>query len=151
MKERIKTSITILKAQFLAFWVVPLLLVVCHETNLLPVGHFAADPQMQYILDTLSIMLTIASIPLALKLFSIVLKKDIDESSFLAALKKYELWSGLRLGILALGVLTGIITYYLTLNNIGGFCALIGLAASLFCFPSEDRLRNELHIADIDK
>lgn len=148
MEQKINKIIRNLRIQFFLFWLVPLSLVVGYEAGLLHEGMFADDPQMQYMWETIGILLVIACVPASLKLFSFVLKKKIDAASFPVALKKYESWSAIRLGILELAVLLNIVVYYLTLNNIGGFCALIGLAASLFCFPTESRLREELYITN---
>ena len=62
------------------------------------------------------------------------------------ALKHYVQWSIVRLGILEVAIVANILCYYLTLSSTGNLCMLIGLTASLFCLPSEKRLRNELHI-----
>lgn len=148
MEQKINKTIKNLRLQYLLFWLVPLLLIAGYEAQFLQEGMFADDPQMQYMWETIGILLVIACVPASLKLFSFVLKKKIDAASFPVALKKYETWSAIRLGILELAVLLNIVVYYFTLNNIGGFCALIGLAASLFCFPSENRLRQELYITN---
>ena len=34
----------------------------------------------------------------------------------------------------------------MTLNNIGGLCALIGITASVFCLPGEKKLREEMNL-----
>jgi uncharacterized membrane protein len=43
-------------------------------------------------------------------------------------------------------VLVGLMCYYLTMSKSSGLCALIGLVATLFCIPGDERLRRELHI-----
>ena len=91
-------------------------------------------------------MLTALCVPLALKLFSLVLKKKIDYMTIPLALKRYVQWSMVRLGLLEAAIILNGLCYYLTLSNTGNLCMLIGLTASLFCLPSEKRLRNELHI-----
>lgn len=151
METKIDKTLKTLKVQFFLFWLIPILLFVAYETNLLGVGTYADDPQMQYVWETIGILVAIACVPLALKLFSIVLKKKIDEVSFPAALSKYQLWSGIRLGILEFAALLNIVVYYFTLNNIGGLCALIAMTASLFCFPGEKRMREELNIITDDE
>ena len=92
------------------------------------------------------ILLTALCVPLALKLFSLVLKKKIDYMTIPLALKRYVQWSMVRLGLLEAAIILNVLCYYLTLSNTGNLCMLIGLTASLFCLPSEKRLRNELHI-----
>lgn len=92
--------------------------------------------------------MTAVCVPLSLKLFSMVLKNKINELTVTLALKRYVLWSNVRLGILEVVVLFNLLCYYLTLSNTGNLCMLIGLTASLFCLPGEKRLRNELHISE---
>lgn len=99
-----------------------------------------------YYMETAGILLTALCVPLALKLFSLVLKKKIDLLTIPLALKRYVQWSMVRLGLLEVAIVLNVLCYYLTLSNTGNLCMLIGLTASLFCLPSEKRLRNELHI-----
>lgn len=151
MEKQIKRITTQLKLQYFIFWLIPVLLVIAYETDLLSVGIYADDPRMQYIWETIGVLTAIVFVPLSLKLFSIVLKRKIDEYAFPVALKQYILWSAIRLGILEVAEIMNIVVYYLTLNNVGGFCSLIALTASLFCLPGDKRLREELKIAADEK
>lgn len=137
-----------LKRQYYLFWLLPILLVIAYETNLLTVGLYADDVRMQYIGETIGILIAMICVPVSLKLFKIALRKRIDATDLTDALTKYVLWSGIRLGILEIAVLPNVILYYLTLNNVGAFCALIALTASVFCLPSEKRLREELNVTE---
>lgn len=143
-----KQFIRSLKTQYLLFWLLPILLVAGYESNLMPVGVYADDPAMQYALETAAILITLICVPLALKLFNLVLRKKIDRMELNEALRKYTLWSGLRLGILGVALLVNIVIYYSTLSNVGSFCALIVLTASLFCLPGGKRLREELNVVE---
>ena len=91
-------------------------------------------------------LLTLPFTIMTLGLFSLVLKKKIDFLTIPLALKRYVQWSMVRLGLLEVAIVLNVLCYYLTLSNTGNLCMLIGLTASLFCLPSEKRLRNELHI-----
>ncbi|EJW91995.1 hypothetical protein, membrane [gut metagenome] len=62
------------------------------------------------------------------------------------ALRLYVRWYAVRLFLLALPVGFGFLSYYMLMSSKGVLCALIGLTASLFCLPGEERLRRELHI-----
>lgn len=135
-----------LKTQYYLFWVLPVLLVLAYEMNLLPVGLYADDPRMMYVWETVGILTAIVCVPLSLKLFSIVLKRKIDEVHLTEALSKYIVWSGVRLVLLEVAVVLNIFVYYLTLSNVGAFCALIALTASVFCLPGEKRMREELNV-----
>ncbi|NDW11590.1 hypothetical protein D0T50_01650 [Bacteroides sp. 214] len=125
----------------------PALLVLLFEANLFGMGMFAEDGRMQYILETLGVLLVIAEVPLSLKLFNIMLKKMSAMENISDRLETYKTWSAVRLAMLETAAVLNIIIYYLTMNNIGGFCAVIALAASIFCFPSDSRLRTELQLS----
>lgn len=147
MEQKIKHVTKLLRIQYLLFLLLPVLQVVANECDWLDVGGYADNVLARYYLESATIILSIVSIPLALKLFSLVLKKKISsEKSSLVAIKKYLWWSGIRLLILEIAVLFSFEVYYLTLSNVGGLCALIGLTASVFCLPSEKRLREEMNI-----
>lgn len=144
-----KTKLRYLTAQYYTFWLLPVLLAIAYETDVLPVGLYAGDPRMMYVWETVGILTVIVCVPISLKLFSVVLKRKIDEAHLTEALSKYVFWSGVRLGILEIAVLLNVFVYYLTLSNVGAFCGLIALTASVFCFPSEKRMREELNIMNI--
>ena len=146
MEQQIKHITKVLQLQYLFFWLFPAFLVVGYECDWFEVGIYATDFRMQYYIESAGIFLSIASVPLALKLFRFVLKKKLDEASFPIALRQYLYWSALRLCILEVAVLFNIVVYYLTLNNIGALSALIVLSASAFCLPSEKRLREEMNM-----
>lgn len=142
----IETIVRKLKLQYGLFWAIPILLIIAYETDLLPVGRYADNPQMMYVLETVGILITVVCVPAALKLFSVVLKKRINEVHLNEALSKYVFWSGMRLAILEIAVMLNIIIYYLVFSNVGAFCALIALTASVFCLPGEKRMCEELKI-----
>ena len=146
MEEQIKQASARTRTTFGYFWLLPILLVILGETGGDWVGMYADDVRATFFAETIAILLAAICIPVSLKLFSWVLVKKIDIVAISEALRLYVLWSGARLAILALPVLAGFLTYYMTLSNKGLLCALIGLTASLLCLPSEERLRKELHI-----
>lgn len=148
MKKQIKRAVRSLNISYIFFWVLPAFLMGAGELELMPVGGLADDAEAVYYLETIGILLTAVCVPLSLKLFSMVLKNKINELTVTLALKRYVLWSNVRLGILEVIVLFNLLCYYLTLSNTGNLCMLIGLTASLFCLPGEKRLRNELHISE---
>ena len=59
MKEQIKRILIIQKSAFIGVWTAPLLLVVLYETGLYQEGLLAGNAQMEYILQSVSILLTI--------------------------------------------------------------------------------------------
>lgn len=148
MEIEIKKTVRILKSGFWAFWLIPVCWIIMGETDVIPVGQLVDDVRGTYFLQTACILLTAICVPLSLKLFSLVLTRKIDTYTFPVALSRYRLWSLVRLGLLELSVWVGLLGYYFTLSSTGALCALIGLTTSFFCFPSETKLREELHIAN---
>lgn len=140
-----------LSVEYALLWIISFALVIIFEAGLLPYGQFADDPRMGYVIETLAVLLAIALIPLSLNLFRIALVKRIRQYALADALKAYRAWSRVRLGLLAVIAFGGIVVYYLTMNNIGGLCALMALTASFFCWPGEKRLMQELDLMDGDE
>ena len=148
MKEQIKR---ILKWQIVAFilvWALPLVYALLHETGVLSQGALAGDARMEYIFQTIGILMTIVLIPFALRIFNLNLVKRIQELPLQQALKSYRIWADVRLALLLVPALINLQFYYLTLNNTGLFCAAMSLIASLFCVPSESRIKNELDLPE---
>ena len=148
MKEQIKR---ILKWQIVAFilvWALPLVYALLHEAGLLSQGALAGDARMEYIFQTIGILMTIVLIPFALRIFNLNLVKRIQELPLQQALKSYRIWADVRLALLLVPALINLQFYYLTLNNTGLFCAAMSLIASLFCVPSESRIKNELDLPE---
>ena len=148
MKEQIKRILIIQKSAFLGVWTAPLLLVVLYETGLYQEGLLAGNAQMEYILQSVSILLTIGLIPFALRMFNLNLVKRIKELPLQQALKSYQTWSLLRLALLLVPAIMALSFYYLTMNTTNLFCACMALIATLFCVPSENRIKNELDLPE---
>ena len=128
MEEQIKRAVRNLNISYVFFWVLPAFLLGAGEFELFPVGGLVDNASA-----------------------SLVLKKKIDHMTITLALKRYVQWNIVRLGVLEVAIVVNLLCYYLTLSSTGNLCMLIGLTASLFCLPSEKRLRNELHIAKEEK
>ncbi len=142
----IQNNVRRLKLHYALFWALPVLFIFAGEFELFPLGTLVDDERGTYLLETIGILIIALSVPVSLKLFSWVLAKKIDSMPLLMALKRYSQLSALRLGLLEVAIMLNLYCYYATMNAQGALCALIGLTASLFCIPSEKRMRNELHI-----
>ena len=103
---------------------------------------------MEYILQCVSILLTLGLIPFALRMFNLNLVKRIKELPLQQALKSYQIWSEVRLGLLFVTAILSLSFYYITLNTTNLFCACMALIATLFCVPSESRIKNELDLSE---
>ena len=148
MKEQIKRILIIQKSAFLGVWTAPLLIVVLYETGLYQEGLLAGNAQMEYILQSVSILLTIGLIPFALRMFNMNLVKRIKDLPLQQALKSYQIWSILRLALLFVPAILALSFYYLTMNTTNLFCACMALIATMFCVPSENRIKNELDLPE---
>lgn len=143
----IKKIVRRLWMEYLLVWLLSLGIVVLYETGVKEEGTWAHDGRICYVLQTVTILLTLCLIPVSLKMFSAVLNKRVlplenAESKLLS----YLHWSEVRLALMAIVALIGLSVYYTTLSSIGGLCALVGLLASLFCLPGEEKVKNELNL-----
>ena len=112
MEEQIKRAVRNLNISYVFFWVLPAFLLGAGEFDLLPVGALVDNPQATYYMETAGILLTALCVPLALKLFSLVLKKKIDLLTIPLALKRYVQWSMVRLGLLEVSIVLNVLCYY---------------------------------------
>lgn len=146
MEKQIKQVASCLQWIYAAFWLLPVLLVLIGENGGDWVGCYVDDVRAAYLGETVTILLTALCVPVSLKLFSWMLAKQVNQVSIAKAIRFYLCWSGIRLALLALPLVAGLLIYYTMLSGKGVLCACIALTASLFCLPSEERLRRELHI-----
>ena len=148
MKEQIKRILTIQKSAFLGVWTAPLLIVVLYETGVFSKGIHQGNAQMEYIFQCVGILLTIGLIPFALRIFNLNLVKRIQELPLQRALKSYQIWSDVRICLLFVPAMLNLSFYYITLSTTNLFCAAMALIATLFCVPSENRIKNELDLPE---
>ena len=148
MKEQIKRILKLKIVGFILLWALPLCYALMNEMGLLSKGALAGDAQMEYIFQTIGILMTIGFIPFALRIFNLKLVKRIKELPLQQALKSYRIWSDVRLALLIVPAIINLQFYYLTLNTTGLFCAAMALISSLFCVPSENRIKNELDLPE---
>ncbi len=148
MKEQIKRILYIQKAIFSGVWTAPILFVVLNETGVFNQGIHQGNAQMEYIFQCVGILLTIGLIPFALRIFNLNLVKRIKELPLLQALKSYQIWSDVRICLLFVPAMLNLSFYYLTLGTTNLFCAAMAMIATLFCVPSESRIKNELDLPD---
>ena len=77
MEERINKTVKYLQAEYIMIWILPIVLVILYETGIMTEGDYAGDARMDYILQTIGILLTVGLIPLSLRLFSLSLVKCV--------------------------------------------------------------------------
>lgn len=144
--EEIKKTLSTLNQWFGFFWIIPIIIVLMRELSEDGNGRLADNVSVVYAMETSTILLTCINVPLALKLFSLFLKKRIKQVELKDALKLYKKWSLIRLLLLLVPVYLGLATYYMCLSTTGILCTAIALIASLFCVPSEKNLKQDLEI-----
>lgn len=148
MDEQIKKLVRILQIQYWLFISLAIAYCAVYEIGWIEEGIYAGDVRLQYIWETIVILTTVILVPLSLKLFNIIMTKKVVKSSLQVAMRLYKRWNEIRLLMLAIVTFLNIYVYYTTLDNIGGLCALIGVTASIFCLPSEKKLKEELNITN---
>ncbi|MGI6218943.1 MAG: hypothetical protein ACOYJE_03645 [Bacteroidaceae bacterium] len=131
---------------FYSLWGAVILLVALFELEWLPVGLWEHEDQLLYYMQVVGVLVALALIPFSLKFFHVQVGKlqrlaEHPETM----LRRYVFFSYLRIGGLAFPILFNLILYYLSLNKAPGFMALITLLATIFCIPSEERLKYELN------
>ena len=150
MKQQIKKIVNLQKVGLITVWALPLILVALYEggAETFQKGIYEGNAQMEYILQSVGILLTIGLIPFALRIFNLSLVKRIKELPLQQALKSYQKWGDIRLVLLFVPALLNMQFYYFTMNTTCLFCACMALIATLFCIPSENRLKNELDLPE---
>lgn len=114
---------------YFAVWAIAALVALGCEAGLLPAGCVSADAQTAYGLHMLCVVLTLAAIPGALKLFAVQERKGT-----LPLLPMHML----RTGLMAVPIFVDLIVYYALLSSsIPLYCLLISLLAFVFCFPQQ--------------
>ncbi len=121
-----------------------LLWVVLNENDVFElVGTLHTDATSDFMLTSVMEIITICSIPIALRLFKFgtireTVRKDNSQlhSTFLA-------FSLVRLDMLLVPMLVNAVLYYLFMNVAFGYMAIILFLACFFVFPSQERCERE--------
>ena len=132
---KIKQVQRILMTNFLFVLLVGFLLVLLYETEILEPTNLAGDVTLVYVITVAMEFLTIAVIPLALKLFS-----------FKAIHRKGDALLPLgtaRLNMLCLPMLINTFMYYQTMAPAFGYMAIILFLCLFFVYPSVGRCEEE--------
>lgn len=151
MNVRMNRLLGRLQAEYAAFWVLCGLLVGLYEADVLPQGVWAGNVRMEYMLEVAGILMVVAMIPLALRVFSLSLTRYVRQLPLQEALKSYRRWNEVRISMLLAPALFNFSVYYWTLDTTGLLCGGMTLIASLFCVPGRSRLLVELDLADLEE
>ncbi len=140
MEKNIQKLLKLLKIELICQISIPVILVALWESGLLPMGIVEPKSQQEFVLNTVSVSLTLLGIPLAMKLFHLNTTKGLRRMNIDEALQSYHNWSLVRTCILGLAAEFGIITYFFTMTTSGLLCALAALAILCFCWPTRDKI-----------
>lgn len=150
IEKTIKRQVARQWMEYILFWLLTAMFALAYEFDLLAEGLWVGQTQKEYVGETVSVLLTMALIPLALKLFPLLLPR-CTKGSVEERLRAYGRLSLVRLLLLAVSAWLNLWIYYATLDNIGGLCALITMTASVFCMPGEQKLKDDLLLVESDK
>ena len=136
--KKVKNTLTVLLWTVLAL---ALIVVVLFETDVLMFGYYAGSgEQAEFLLTTMMELLTLAVIPLALKLFKFPRVHADLVSRKAEALRK---WGLLRLLMLMVPLLVNTLLYYAYANVAFGYMAIILVIVLPFVYPSMERCQSE--------
>lgn len=149
MEKKIGRLLRILKWEYVLAWVVCLGVVALYETDVLPQGTLVDDGKTGYMLQVFGILLAVALIPLTLKYFALILKRNVLTLDVERALIGYRRLNEIRLSLLMVPALINLTAYYATLSSSGLLCAGMVALAACFCVPGSGRLTAELELPDL--
>lgn len=102
-------------------------------------------------LSSLLIIIIIGGVPLSLALFNKYIKKTAQTSlTENEKIKKYEQASIWRIVIIGIGLLTGVVFFYIMQSQSMLFCAGIAAIGLFFCKPAEVKIISDLNLGEED-
>lgn len=132
--KKTKNILTIL------FWTLLLtsvIIAVIFETGIMESGYLATqESNTEFILTIIIELLTLAVIPLSLKLFRF---KSVKQSLIAGRETALVKWGTIRISMLLLLLLLNVILYYQFMNTSFAYMALIVIICLPFIYPSMDR------------
>ena len=136
--KQVKTTLTVL------FWTalaIAVALAVVFETDCIIPGALAGlSGNSEFIVTTLMELLTLASVPLALKMFRF---RRVHEDLVSRKAPALRQWGLIRLSLLSALLIVNTLLYYIYMNTAFGYMALIILICLPFVYPSMDRCLTE--------
>lgn len=130
---------------YVASIAVAVVVAALYESEALVGGNFATDKGAEFLLTSFMELLTLASIPLALRLFKFSAVKKALAARKAEALKR---WGLLRVLLLGVPMVANTVLYYLFMSTTFGYMAIILLLCMPFVFPSIGKCNYEVSIVD---
>ena len=138
-----KKTCNLLMAIFISVLVIPTLLYILGEFLHVDMGIFAeADKEQRFICSTVMILLTIALLPLSLRLFKFRrISEDLQQRQAPALAR----WGSLRLIIMGMLLVVNTFLYYaFELEASYGYLAVVTLLCMPFVIPTMERCKAEV-------
>ena len=111
------------------------------ECGMLAKGSITPTPTAKYMIDVTGVMLTIILIPLALKGFSTLIKREIERKNP-NFIEFFHAKGTARLSILFAAVMVNIVLYYGTSNESALYCGILAGGAFIYSYPTMATLDN---------
>ncbi len=115
------------------------ILILLFEEHTLPASFLPSSPEVDYVLNLISLIVTLGGVFIALRLFK---KEKVDiaqhQGDEEALRLSYLKWNGRRIGIIFSAAFTNLIIYYGgSFNESAMYSLIITLIGALFCWPSK--------------
>lgn len=129
-----------LRFQYIITMVAALLIVLVYETGMLDKPTVLLPAEPEFWLATVMALLTLALIPLSLKLLSYErVKCEVSADT-----NAYFKWATCRWAMLSLAIVGNLVVYYVfSTTTASGYLALLSAVAYLFVWPSRSRMDEE--------
>ncbi len=114
---------------------------------------FTINPQSQtgIALSTFLIVLIIGSVPLSLAVFNKYTKKLVQLTDESEKFQKYRKAALIRISVIGIGLVMGIIFFYVMQSQSMIFCAGIAAIGLFFCKPSESKIISDLQLEEFSE
>ena len=128
-----------MRTLYIAFCAIISILIVLFEEHTLPTGFIPASPNVDYVLNLVSLIVTLGGVFFALQMFKKEKKdKTLTEGNAEARRLAHLKWNGRRIGIIFSAVFTNLIIYYGgTFNESAMYSLLITIIGAIFCWPGK--------------
>lgn len=135
-----KRTQSILTIEIAAFVVAALIVVGLFESNTLLEGSLADSKTHEFLVVTAMELLTLCTVPLALRLFKFKsVERSLKENGQQTLLK----WGTIRIMLIVVPMLLNVILFYLFGNVAFGYMAIILFLCLFFIYPTKSRCEAE--------
>ncbi len=143
MEKQIKSLVRVLWIELVVAWLLAVVALVLGQLDVIPNGIFVGEEYVtdEFALRMVCIMTTLVSVPLSFKLFSLNTTRGLRRLDNDEALASYHLWSAIRLLMMVCPAVLNIVGYYLVIDTSYVLCAVIALASTGLCIPSDNKVR----------